>query len=114
MSINICELLADFEKVNVRTRTAFANCGYLDPTFDEDLPNDAKVEMPVWMVKRLFQRGMVSLDPIPKNYSKRFFTAWLTEPEHTPLPPLYYELGVSLSQLTKNAWLDGILFGRFS
>jgi len=113
MSLDIDTLIAKFEPIQIRMRTDTAGCGYLDARFDEDLPNDAKLKMPLWMIEPLYKRGMVKLDPArPKDYSRRFFTAWLVEPEHYDLPPLYYDVGELLSETLRvpnilDFFLDG-------
>merc|ERR1711976_312578 len=103
MSLCVDELLSRFQKLCIQMKTESIGTGYLDPLYfiKKDIPKNAKIELPFWIIENLFLKGMCIINPQPKQYTKPFFQIWCLEPEYITLPDLYYHLGQNIAAMIK-------------
>nr|ACO14979.1 DNA replication complex GINS protein PSF3 [Caligus clemensi] len=66
--LDLHDILATSYRIPVKTSNALSGLGFLDPSLGlDDLPENFKVELPLWMVLPLLRHG---LEPdFPKSYS---------------------------------------------
>lgn len=59
---DIDEIISEEQLLSCHTRVEIADCGFLDPEEQElDLPENAKVDLPLWLAQVLYRREIVKL-----------------------------------------------------
>nr|ACO11235.1 DNA replication complex GINS protein PSF3 [Caligus rogercresseyi] len=96
--LDLHDILATSYRIPVKTSSSLKSLGFLDPSSGlEDLPENFKVEMPLWMVFPLLRHG---LGPdFPKSYSSGHREILEADPSVVDLHkagPYFYENGIYL------------------
>ena len=73
-------ILCEEERIPAVFATDAVNLGFLDPSSaEEDLKQDTKIELPLWLAKSLDAKNMVHLE-LPKYYGTKFLLHLSADP----------------------------------
>ncbi|XP_036391707.1 DNA replication complex GINS protein PSF3 isoform X1 [Megalops cyprinoides] len=99
--LSLDDILLSHERLPCRTESAFPRLGFLEKSADaRDIPEGAKMEMPLWLAKGLYERKrrVLSVDP-PKTYRQGWRTVLGADPNVVDLHkmgPYFYGMGSQL------------------
>mmetsp|Transcript_46298 Transcript_46298/g.93458 ORF Transcript_46298/g.93458 Transcript_46298/m.93458 type:complete len:193 (+) Transcript_46298:19-597(+) len=110
-------LSLDDERVPCVTELEFAGLGHFAPgAHTEDLENETKVELPLWLATVLQAKKAVSVD-FPKQYKERFRDRLESGPAAVNLreqSPYYFAVGELLAHLKRDDELQKKLLFAFT
>lgn len=114
---SISALSVEEERVPCVSKIEFAGLGYLDPaTHGEDLPEETRVEAPLWLAKLLDSKAAVETD-YPKHYKDNFRDHLEAGPAAVNLreqTPHYFAAGDALARLKRDDILQKKLLFAFT
>ncbi|XP_054476435.1 DNA replication complex GINS protein PSF3 [Anoplopoma fimbria] len=99
--LSLDDILLSQERLPIRTECSFPRLGYLEKSTDaQDIPEDTKMELPLWLSKGLYEkkRRVLSVE-LPKVYREGWRTVFNADPNVVDLHkmgPYYYGLGSQL------------------
>lgn len=115
--LDIDEILSEEERVPCIFTYDAKNLGMLDSSNDSiDLPEDSKVELPLWLARGLHEKQMVNIE-LPKYYGTRIREEIMAGAAAVKLKDYsfyYYEVGLLLSRVTKDIDLKRTIRTAFS
>ncbi|ETV87262.1 hypothetical protein, variant [Aphanomyces astaci] len=102
---SVDELLAEEERVQCVFQTEAAGCGYMDPSTEgDDILQNTKLELPVWLATALAKHGTVDV-LVPTCLSVRYRNVIKAGPSAANLRdmnPFFFELGKAVLPLLTN------------
>jgi hypothetical protein len=109
---SVSSLLVEEERMPCISTIEFAGLGYLDPaTKGEDLPEETRVEAPLWLAALLASKSAVEID-YPKHYKEKFRDHLEAGPAAVNLreqSPHYFTAGETLARLKRDDDLQRML-----
>ena len=114
---SVSSLLVEEERMPCVSTIEFAGLGYLDPTtLGEDLPEETRLETPLWLAKLLASKSAVNID-YPKHYKESFCEHLEAGPAAVNLreqSPHYFTAGQALARLKREDRLQKTLLFAYT
>jgi GINS complex subunit 3 len=103
--LDIDQILCDEERIPATFLLDAPGLGHLDPSIDsEDLPENTRIELPLWLALAFGRKNMVNLE-LPKHFERKMRDEILAGAENINLKEFshyFFEVGSSLAIETKN------------
>lgn len=97
--LSCCDILSLGQRVTCTFEKPVDDLGFIDPTSDnKDVTSGTKLELPLWLARVLFSRGVVSIE-VPKGYNETYreiLDADATVVDLHTLGPNFYQFGKHL------------------
>lgn len=115
--LDIDLILSEDERIPCKFLVDAKDLGHLDATNeDEDLPDGARVELPLWLAKSFSKNKMVELE-LPKHYGSKMRDAIMAGAAPINLKDFshyYFDVGLELSRTLQDLDLQRALRAAFS
>jgi GINS complex subunit 3 len=104
--LDIDTLLCEEERVPCIFQSDAKNLAFLDSSLDQetDLPQHAKIELPLWLAAALSDRNMVRIE-IPKQFGPKMRDELMADAISVNLREhsyYFFEVGLKLSRITRD------------
>mmetsp|Transcript_29246 Transcript_29246/g.64915 ORF Transcript_29246/g.64915 Transcript_29246/m.64915 type:complete len:196 (+) Transcript_29246:85-672(+) len=103
--LDIDTILSEEERIPATFIVEAPGLGHLDNSIDsEDLPEQSRIEMPLWLAMAFAKRGMVTLE-LPKHFEKKMREEILAGAQNIDLREFsfyFFEVGSTLAVEMKN------------
>ena len=115
--LDIDLILSEDERIPCKFLVEVKNLGFLDSSnIDNDLPDGARVELPLWLAKHLSRMSIAELE-LPKHYGSKMRDAIMAGAAPINLKDFsyyYFDVGLELSKIKEDLDLQRSLRAAFS
>ena len=115
--LDIDQILSEGERVPCKFLVGAEELGHLDITNDdENLPEDTKVELPLWLAGTFAEKNMVEIE-LPKHFGKKMHDAILAGAAPISLKDFshyYFDVGQQLAILLRDQDLQRAMRTAFT